>query len=71
VPQRRPESDLNPNGFAADKSGLSRDARGVAMTTIDPTTTDTYRKIAARLTIFRPQIDLSKFLRPRAGCAPL
>jgi len=41
------------------------------MTTIDPTTTDTYRKIAARLTIFRPQIDLSKFLRPRAGCAPL
>ena len=26
-----------------------------------PTTTDTYRKIAARLTMFRPQIDLTKY----------
>ena len=31
-------------------------------TTIDPTTTDTYRTIAARLTMFRPQIDLAKYL---------
>ena len=31
------------------------------MTTTDPTTTDTYRKIASRLTMFRPQIDLTKY----------
>jgi hypothetical protein len=37
------------------------------MTAIDPTTTDTYRKIAARLTMFRPQIDLSKYF---AGPSP-
>src|SRR3954470_17049920 len=33
--------------------------RGDSM--INPTTTDTYRKIAARLTMLRPQIDLSKY----------
>ncbi|MCP2061648.1 hypothetical protein ACVIW3_007144 [Bradyrhizobium diazoefficiens] len=31
------------------------------MTTTDPTTTDTYRKIAARLTMLRPQIDLKNY----------
>jgi hypothetical protein len=31
------------------------------VTTTNPTTTDTYRKIAARLTMLRPQIDLSKY----------
>ncbi|MGY3590387.1 hypothetical protein ACVIGB_010031 [Bradyrhizobium sp. USDA 4341] len=31
------------------------------MTTTNPTTTDTYRKIAARLTMLRPQLDLSKY----------
>jgi hypothetical protein len=31
------------------------------VTTTDPTTTDTYRKIASRLTMFRPQIDLTKY----------
>ncbi|WP_245328887.1 hypothetical protein [Bradyrhizobium centrolobii] len=31
------------------------------MTTTNPTTTDTYRKIAARLTMFRPQIDLTQY----------
>lgn len=29
--------------------------------TVDPTTTDTFRKIATRLTMFRPQIDLKKY----------
>ena len=34
--------------------------------------TDTYRKIAARLTMFRPQIDLTKYFAGRQpGCAPL
>jgi len=31
-------------------------------TTVDPTATDTWRKIATRLTMFRPQIDLKKYL---------
>ena len=34
---------------------------------IDPTMTDTYRKIAARLTMLRPQIDLTKYF---AGANP-
>ncbi|MGY3367141.1 hypothetical protein ACVWZL_004266 [Bradyrhizobium sp. GM2.4] len=37
------------------------------MTTTDPTTTDTYRKIAARLTMLRPQIDLKNYF---AGANP-
>jgi hypothetical protein len=31
------------------------------LATTDPTTTDTYRKIATRLAMFRPKIDLTKF----------
>jgi hypothetical protein len=31
---------------------------------MDPTTTDTFRKIATRLTMFRPQIDLTKYINP-------
>ncbi|MEY9229743.1 hypothetical protein ABIF68_009016 [Bradyrhizobium japonicum] len=39
-----------------------KDCLGVrSMTTTDPTTTDTYRKIAARLTMLRPQIDLKNY----------
>ncbi|WP_246667174.1 hypothetical protein [Bradyrhizobium sp. UNPA324] len=51
---------MNPDRSRPDQSETSLDSRGPAMTT-NPTTTDTFRKIAARLTMFRPQIDLTQY----------
>ncbi len=55
------EVQLNPAPSGPDQSKTGFDSKGGPVTTTDPTTTDTYRKIAARLTMLRPQIDLSKY----------
>ena len=51
---------MNPAPPGSDQSEADF-PEGAPVTTTNPTTTDTYRKIAARLTMLRPQIDLSKY----------